>query len=84
MCLSCCLVAPFTLARFAALIMTWVWAAVSLLAITISPALSQCGLALWIVIKIFGIVGQGSLLNCECTICVSHFASSRLLDISYV
>lgn len=56
-CLVVGLLAPLLIAAGSFVAITWVWAAASCLSITLTPALSQFGLAMWMVLQAYLMTG---------------------------
>lgn len=60
------LLLPLLLLSAAFVAVTWVWAAASTLALASTPAMSQAGLALWMLAQLYFLTGGGDPLKSEC------------------
>lgn len=60
------LLLPLLVAAAAFIVVTWVWAAASALALASTPAMSQAGLALWMLAQVYLLTGGGDPIRSEC------------------
>jgi hypothetical protein len=57
--------APLAAAGALALLLTWVWAAVSCVGFAMTLCLSQLGIAAWLALQAWGLTGGGAPINSE-------------------